>query len=133
MLNVKFYVEHYSLQKYFHTPFACHNISSMQPWNILELLTPKSKLYDNRCYMHCVKQYLLCTNQWLRWCFESSCMWIKASKALTVSMRVFRGQIPGLFSLSKINIAPAAPDNNNNNNVHLSCAHQRPKRSHDTY
>ena len=23
--------------------------------------------------------------------------------------------------------------NNNNNNVHLSCAHQRPERSHDTY
>ena len=22
---------------------------------------------------------------------------------------------------------------NNNNNVHLSCAHQRPERSHDTY
>ena len=24
-------------------------------------------------------------------------------------------------------------NNNNNNNVHLSCAHQRPERSHDTY
>ena len=24
-------------------------------------------------------------------------------------------------------------DDNNNNNVHLSCAHQRPERSHDTY
>ena len=24
-------------------------------------------------------------------------------------------------------------DNNNNNNIHLSCAHQRPERSHDTY
>ena len=23
--------------------------------------------------------------------------------------------------------------NNNNNNVHLSCAHQGPERSHDTY
>ena len=23
--------------------------------------------------------------------------------------------------------------NNNNNNVNLSCAHQRPERSHDTY
>ena len=23
--------------------------------------------------------------------------------------------------------------NNNNNHVHLSCAHQRPERSHDTY
>ena len=23
--------------------------------------------------------------------------------------------------------------NNNNNNVHLSCAYQRPERSHDTY
>ena len=23
-------------------------------------------------------------------------------------------------------------DENNNNNVHLSCAHQRPERSHDT-
>ena len=22
---------------------------------------------------------------------------------------------------------------NNNNNIHLSCAHQRPERSHDTY
>ena len=25
------------------------------------------------------------------------------------------------------------PLNNNNNNVHLSCAHQCPERSHDTY
>ena len=24
-------------------------------------------------------------------------------------------------------------NNNNNNNVHLSCAYQRPERSHDTY
>ena len=24
-------------------------------------------------------------------------------------------------------------ESNNNNNVHLSCAHQRPERSHDTY
>ena len=34
---------------------------------------------------------------------------MKASKALTVSMSVFRGQIPWRFSLSK-NISPAAPD-----------------------
>jgi len=27
----------------------------------------------------------------------------------------------------------AVSNNNNNNNVHLSCAHQRPERSHDTY
>ena len=25
------------------------------------------------------------------------------------------------------------PSSLNNNNVHLSCAHQRPERSHDTY
>ena len=24
-------------------------------------------------------------------------------------------------------------NNDNNNNLHLSCAHQRPERSHDTY
>ena len=34
---------------------------------------------------------------------------MKASKALTVSVSVFRGQIPWRFSLSK-NISPAAPD-----------------------
>ena len=27
----------------------------------------------------------------------------------------------------------AQKDNNNDNNIHLSCAHQRPERSHDTY
>ena len=37
-------------------------------------------------------------------------MWMKASKALTMIMPVFRGRIPWSFSLSKINIAPAAPD-----------------------
>ena len=35
---------------------------------------------------------------------------MKASKALTVSMSVFRGRIPWHFSLSEINISPAAPD-----------------------
>ena len=38
------------------------------------------------------------------------CMWIKALKALTMSVSVFRGHILWLISLSKINIAPAAPD-----------------------
>ena len=28
---------------------------------------------------------------------------------------------------------PVEVNNNNNHNVHLSCAHQRPERSHDTY
>ena len=35
---------------------------------------------------------------------------MKASKALTVSVSVFRGQISWRFSLSKNNISPAAPD-----------------------
>ena len=35
---------------------------------------------------------------------------MKASKALTVSVSVFRGRISGRFSLSKNNISPAAPD-----------------------
>ena len=35
---------------------------------------------------------------------------MKASKALTVSVSVFKGQISGRFSLSKNNISPAAPD-----------------------
>jgi len=87
--------------------FNTHNI---QLWNILELLTQKSKLNDNRCYMHCIKWYLLCTNWWLRSCFDSSCTWIKAPKALIVSVSIFRGWIPWRFSLSKINISPAAPD-----------------------
>ena len=35
---------------------------------------------------------------------------MKVSKALTVSMSIFRGQIMWRFSLSKNNISPAAPD-----------------------
>ena len=83
--------------------FNTHNV---RPRNISELL----KLCDNQFYMHCVKWYLLCANWWLRSCFDLSCMWMKASKALTVSMSVFRGQILWLFSPFKINIAPVAPD-----------------------
>ena len=37
-------------------------------------------------------------------------MWMKESKALTMSVFIFRGQIPWHFSLSEINITPAAPD-----------------------
>ena len=40
--------------------FNTHNV---RPRDILEPLTPKTKLNDNRFYMHCVKQYLLCANQ----------------------------------------------------------------------
>ena len=83
--------------------FNTHNV---RPRNISELL----KLCDNQFYMHCVKWYLLCANWWLRLCFDSSCTWMKASKALTVSVSVFRGQISWRFSLSKNNISPAAPD-----------------------
>ena len=35
---------------------------------------------------------------------------MKTSKALTVSVSIFRGQIPWCFSLSKNDISPAAPD-----------------------
>ena len=35
---------------------------------------------------------------------------MKASKALTVSVSIFRGWIPSRFSLSKNNISPAALD-----------------------
>ena len=31
------------------------------------------------------------------------------------------------------NFLVASDCNNDNNNLHLSCAHQRPERSHDTY
>ena len=31
------------------------------------------------------------------------------------------------------NVSHRTRCDNNNNNVHLSCAHQRPERSHDTY
>ena len=86
------------------------NTCNVRPQNILELLTPKSKLNGNRCYMHCVKRYLHCTNWWLRQCFDSSCTWIKASKALAVSVSIFRGRILWRFSLSKNNISPAASD-----------------------
>ena len=37
-------------------------------------------------------------------------MWIKALKVLTVNRSVFRGRVLWRFSLSKINIFPAAPD-----------------------
>ena len=37
------------------------NTRNVQPWDILEPLTPKTKLSDNWFYMHCVKRYLLCT------------------------------------------------------------------------
>ena len=87
--------------------FNTHNV---RPRDILEPLTPKTKLSNNQFYMRCVKRYFLCTNWWLRSCFDLSCMWMKASKALTVSMSVFRGQILWLFSPFKINIAPVAPD-----------------------
>ena len=87
--------------------FNTHNV---WPRNISEPLTPKTKLSDNRFYMNCVKRYLLCANQWLRWCFDSSCVWTKASKVLTVSVSVFRRRISWRFSLSKNNISPAASD-----------------------
>ena len=37
--------------------FNTHNV---RPRNLSEPLTPKTKLRDNRFYMNCVKQYLLC-------------------------------------------------------------------------
>ena len=37
--------------------FKTHNIRSR---DILEPLTPKTKLSDNQFYMHCVKRYPLC-------------------------------------------------------------------------
>ena len=87
--------------------FNTHNV---RPRNISAPLTPKTKLRDNQFYMNCVKRYLLCANRWLRQCFDSSCTWMKASKLLTVSVSVFRGQISWRFSLSKNNISPAASD-----------------------
>ena len=87
--------------------FNTHNVRSR---DISEPLTPKTKLSDNRFYMHCVKRYLLCANRWLRSCFDSSCSWMKESKALTVSVSIFRGRISWCFSLSKNNISPAASD-----------------------
>ena len=86
--------------------FNTHNV---RPRDISEPLSPKTKLSDNRFYMHCVKRYLLCVNRWLGSCFDSSCTWMKASKALAMSVSVFRGRISWRFSLSK-NIFPAAPD-----------------------
>ena len=38
------------------------NTHNFRPRDILEPLTPKTKLSDNRFYMHCVKRYLLCAN-----------------------------------------------------------------------
>ena len=35
--------------------------------------------------------------------------------------------------LTSFDVTPPGLVANNNNNVHLSCAHQRPERSHDTY
>ena len=40
--------------------FNTHNV---RPRYISEPLTPKTKLSDNRFYMHCVKRYLLCANR----------------------------------------------------------------------
>ena len=40
--------------------FKTHNVRSR---DILEPLTPNTKLRDNRFYMHCVKRYLLCANR----------------------------------------------------------------------
>ena len=38
------------------------------------------------------------------------------------------------FFIKKVDLwTQSCCDFNNNNNVHLSCAHQRPERSHDTY
>ena len=42
------------------------NTCNVQSRGILEPLTPKTKLCDNRFYVHCVKQYPLCANRWLR-------------------------------------------------------------------
>ena len=39
---------------------STHNV---QPRDILEPRTPKTKLSDNQFYMHCVKRYLLCANR----------------------------------------------------------------------
>ena len=39
--------------------FNTHNVRLR---DILEPLTPKTKLSDNQFYMHCVKRYLLCAN-----------------------------------------------------------------------
>ena len=40
--------------------FNTHNV---QPRNISEPLTPKTKPGDNQFYMHCVKRYFLCANR----------------------------------------------------------------------
>ena len=42
------------------------NTHNVRPRDILEPLTPKTKLSDNWFYMHYVKWYLLCANWWLR-------------------------------------------------------------------
>ena len=49
--------------------------------------------------------------------------------ASPVSCQVVDGQL--VLDIGQPSITEVA--NNNCNNLHLSCAHQRPERSHDTY
>ena len=45
----------------------------------------------------------------------------------------FRFLYCGVREIGRRAVREVVTNNNNNNNVHLSCAHQRPERSHDTY
>ena len=108
------------------------NTCNVQPRNILELLTPKSKRNDNQCYKHCVKWYLLYTN----WIALISPYRVTGRKIPTYLLYKLVTEVmlwfvmymnksiksthhehvhsQGLNSvallLSKINISPAAPD-----------------------
>ena len=87
---------------------ACLQMLVMKHFNTHNVRS-KTKLSDNRFYMHCVKQYLLCANQWLRSCFHSSCTWMKASKALTMNMSFSGVEFHGTFHFQFF-FSPAAPD-----------------------
>ena len=59
-------VLHYIVCRCWSWNISTHITDNIRPRDISEPLTPKTKLSDNRFYMHCVKQYLFCANRWLR-------------------------------------------------------------------
>ena len=69
----------------------------------------------------------------LRWCSNGRHLKKKIFTTETMGVCVWGGRGEGGVSRRAEDRVQIVYVPYNNNNVHLSCAHQRPERSHDTY
>ena len=90
---------------------------------------------ESRCVKGTDNKYTICRH--VRASFSPEILQARTVKELMEvawqQIDAHLGAAPGKGRFSFVHSPYNNNNNNNNNNVHLSCAHQRPERSHDTY